>query len=205
MGIFKCPKCKFENIQISTFPDLPNPMFGIYNRYNINAAALLLEKVFGIKLESIKNTLKEFSPAFGRQEIINYQGKSVFLLLSKNPTGFNQSIEAVLEADKNPNVLLLLNDRFPDGRDVSWIWDVEFEKFAKKRRNIFVSGDRVFDMALRLKYAGINLSPTQINADLQQAIDAALSKLENNETLYILATYSAMLETRKILKGQAIL
>lgn len=205
MGLYKCPKCDFKHVKTTTFDDLPNPMFGIYNRYNINAAALLLQKAFSIDSATVKNTLEKFAPAFGRQEKITYQGKKIFLLLSKNPTGFNQSIEAILESSQNPNVLLLLNDRIPDGRDVSWIWDVDFEELADQRGSIYVGGDRVFDMALRLKYAGVDLQPAQINADLRQAIDSALSNTNQKDTLYILATYSAMLETRKILKGQAIL
>lgn len=205
MGIYICPKCHYASKTTATFEKLPNPLFGVYNKYNINAAALLLQKVFGISEENVKKTLEAFSPAFGRQEKIEYEGKHIFLLLSKNPTGFNQSIQAILERDKNPNVLFLLNDRVPDGRDVSWIWDIDIENIAKKEGKISVSGDRVYDMALRLKYAGVTLKPSQIQIDLKKAIDSALTDTKESETLYVLATYSAMLETRKILKGRSIL
>lgn len=208
MGVFKCPKCGFKHQETATFDTLPNPLFGIYNRYNINSAALLLQKAFGIDPKNIQDVLEKFSPAFGRQEKITYQGKNIFLLLSKNPTGFNQSIEAILEQDKKPNMLLLLNDRIPDGRDVSWIWDVDVEELVEKSRSITISGDRCFDMGLRIKYSSeflISNDKFLIEENLKIAINKALCKLNQGETLYILATYSAMLDTRKILKGHAIL
>lgn len=202
MGIFSCPKCSFKSQKTEAFENLPNPMLGVYNKYNINAAALLLEKVFSIKLDSIKKVLEHFSPAFGRQEKIEYKGKNVFLLLSKNPTGFNQSIQGILEQNKNPHVLLLLNDRVPDGRDVSWIWDVDFENLSSAS-NITLSGDRTYDMALRITYADVKNFETEEN--LGKAINSAANKTPANEILYVLATYSAMLDTRKILKGRSIL
>lgn len=202
MGLYKCPKCGFKHRETAVFEELPNPMFGIYNKYNINAATLLLQKAYGLDPKNMNDALLKFNPAFGRQEKILYNGHEIFLLLSKNPTGFNQSIHAILEQEKNPNLLLLLNDRVPDGRDVSWIWDVEFEELDKAK-HIVISGDRAFDMALRIKYANIsNFTPTE---SLSEAIKLSLAKLNDNETLYILATYSAMLETRKILKGRSIL
>lgn len=207
MGLFICPNCGFENRSTETFETLPNPFLGNYNRYNINAAALLLQKSFDLSIESIKKALRTFSPAFGRQEKIQYKGKSVFLLLSKNPTGFNQSIEGILEEDANPNVLLLLNDRIPDGRDVSWIWDVEFENL-KVAKHITVGGDRAYDMGLRIKYTNEVQSAKfkfQIEEDTENAINFALKELPDLKTLYILATYSAMLDARQILKGRKIL
>jgi len=202
MGIFKCSSCKFEHKKTATFDELPNPMFGIYNKYNINAAALLLQKSYDVSEEQVKKTLVAFAPAFGRQEKIEYKGKHIFLLLSKNPTGFNQSIQAILEQDKTPNLLLLLNDRIPDGLDISWIWDVEFENLSNAKY-ITISGDRSFDMGLRIKYADIKTF--EVIENLEQAIDTAVAKTSATDTLYILSTYSAMLETRKILLGKSIL
>lgn len=201
MGVFNCPKCKFEHKKTATFDDLPNPMFGIYNKYNINAAALVLQKTYGIDEKQIQKTLEAFAPAFGRQETTQYKNKKVFMLLSKNPTGFNQSIQAILEQDNNPNILLLLNDRIPDGRDVSWIWDVEFEEF-KNVKHITVSGDRAYDMGLRIQYAEIK--QFEVIENLTEAINTAVSRIDK-KTLYILTTYSAMLEARKIITGKSIL
>jgi UDP-N-acetylmuramyl tripeptide synthase len=202
MGIFECPSCKFTHDKTETFSDLPNPMLGNYNKYNINAAALLLTKGFQVEKSAIENVLKKFSPAFGRQEEMEYKGKNIFLLLSKNPTGFNQSIQGILEKDKNPNVLLLLNDKIPDGRDVSWIWDVEFEEL-KNAKQITISGDRAYDMGIRMKYADI--SKFEVSENLNESLDNAASVMKSGETLFILATYSAMLEVRNILKGRKIL
>ncbi|MEX2013126.1 MAG: MurT ligase domain-containing protein, partial [Candidatus Levyibacteriota bacterium] len=209
LGKFKCPKCKFTNPLIYSFDTLPNPLLGEYNRYNINAAALLLTEGFNVGLEQIEMSLKNFSPAFGRQENIKYKNKNVFVMLSKNPASFNQSITAVLSKEKAPNILLLLNDAVPDGRDVSWIWDIDTEELVRSSKNIMISGDRCYDMALRLKYAGSGEQRAKgewlIEENLEKAIDKAILRLPKDKTLYVLATYSAMLEARKILTGKKIL
>lgn len=201
MGKFICPKCNFKNPMTQSF-DLPNPFLGEYNRYNINAAALLFRTGFAVNTVSIKGALKNFSPAFGRQEKIKYKGKNIFVMLSKNPASFNQSIQAILEKEKSPNVLLVLNDKIPDGTDVSWIWDIDTDELSRKAKTITVSGERAFDMALRIKYSDGKLETKE---SLGQAINYAISRLKTGQTLYILPTYSAMLETRKILTGRSIL
>ena len=98
--------------------------------------------------------------------------------------------------------MFVLNDKIPDGLDVSWIWDVSLEEILEKRMNIAVTGDRVYDMALRLKYAG---QFTHVEPNLEKSINKMLENLEPGETLYILPNYSAMLEVRKILTGRKIL
>jgi lipid II isoglutaminyl synthase (glutamine-hydrolysing) len=140
-----------------------------------------------------------FQPAFGRQEEIILNNKIIKIILSKNPTGFNQTIRTLDEFSKDEKtILLVLNDRIPDGRDISWIWDVDFENL--KSSKVFISGDRCFDMGLRIKYADIK------NYYIDQNLRTCLLKaLEDTETLYILPTYSAMLEVRKILSGKKIL
>lgn len=200
LGFWKCADCKLAR----PHPDLeklPNyPLVGNYNKYNCLAAALfgLCEK---ISQEKISNAFKSFTPAFGRQEKLNYKGKNVQLFLSKNPTSFNESLEAVNEL-KGENILILLNDRIPDGLDISWIWDINFEELLNKNMHIGVSGDRGQEMSLRLKY-------TQIFAhnynDPQVAIDKMVEELKEDETLYILPNYSAMLDIRKIITGRKIL
>ncbi len=205
LGKFVCPKCGFTNPETETFPSLLHPLIGKYNIYNQNAAALVAQKAFDISEKVIRTALVDFKPAFGRQEVIKYKGRDVLILLSKNPAGFNQSIDAVRTLDKKGNILFALNDRIPDGRDVSWIWDVDFEVIAELRGKVFISGDRVYDMALRLKYGGFDLVYTQIHAELKDAIEAAMEETEKGETLFVLPTYSAMLEVRKILTGKKIL
>lgn len=202
LGKFKCPKCNFTNPLIYSFDSLSNPLLGEYNRYNINATALLLTEGFGIGLETIELSLKNFSPAFGRQEKIKFRKKDVFVMLSKNPASFNQSLQAILTKEKSPNVMLVLNDRIPDGRDVSWIWDIDTDELSGKASSITISGDRCFDLGLRIKYSE---GKFEINEDLSLAINYAISKLKKGQTLYILPTYSAMLDVRKILTGRKIL
>lgn len=201
LGIWRCPSCKNERPtpDVSTWPSaLP----GLYNLYNTLAAAAVLTS-FPIPHPTIKKLLQSFRPAFGRQEVIAVDGKNVQLFLSKNPTGFNASLRTVLEMGAK-NILVVLNDRIPDGRDVSWIWDVDFETIPK-RIAITVSGDRVYDMGLRMKYAGVETSRLHIDPALSQALRHAIEQTAEDKTLYVLATYSAMLEVRKILKGRKIL
>ena len=128
-------------------------------------------------------------------------------MLSKNPVGFNQSaaVSYQLIKGKPGNILLVLNDRIPDGRDVSWIWDVNFEMplHNLKLDTIYVSGDRVYDMALRMKYMDIkNVKTYEI---LEQAVDEVIERTPIGGTVVILPTYSAMLEVRKILVGRKLL
>lgn len=206
MGKFKCSGCGYRREKVHAFKDLPNPLFGTYNVYNLNAAALVAKEAFNVPVASIKTQLAEFKPAFGRQEVTTYNGKRVIILLSKNPTGFNQSINAVNNLKGKRAVLLVLNDRIPDGRDVSWIWDVDFEDLAAKR--IIVSGDRAFDMAIRMKYTQETKdfnSKVKIVENLEAAIHLATEETHKDETLFILPTYSAMLEVRKIIGGRKIL
>jgi UDP-N-acetylmuramyl tripeptide synthase len=220
LGDFYCPKCGFKNENIEDFSEknINYPMEGLYNVYNTNAVLLLIKNNFKFDFQKINRLLEKFSPAFGRQEEIIYQGRKIFILLSKNPAGFNQSIKTIInkmiiknpsfakasEGKKKANFLILLNDRIPDGRDVSWIWDVDFQPVLAAAKNIFVSGDRVYDMTLRLKYEN---SKKKVNADekLERAIEEVVRKTKKGERLFILTTYSAMLEVRKILLGRKLL
>ncbi|MBI4092252.1 MAG: DUF1727 domain-containing protein [Candidatus Levybacteria bacterium] len=214
MGDFTCPKCKFKRENIEQIKLTRYPLFGIYNIYNTNAAALIANKIFDVSAEKINRALKTFKPAFGRQEEINYKGRKILMLLSKNPAGFNQSISTLSDfihprgenvpTPRGCNILLILNDRIPDGRDVSWIWDLDFENLPKDSK-IFISGDRAHDMALRIKYSQLSDVSGQLFEDLREAIENAVSETKPNETLFILPTYSAMLESRKILTGRSIL
>ncbi|OGH12701.1 MAG: hypothetical protein A2776_02955 [Candidatus Levybacteria bacterium RIFCSPHIGHO2_01_FULL_40_10] len=204
LGKFMCPGCGLTNPETETFPNLPHSLFGKYNIYNTNAAALVANKAFDVPIEKIKDALSDFKPAFGRQEVLKYKNREIIMLLSKNPAGFNQSIEAIKDLNKKGNILLILNDRIPDGRDVSWIWDVDFENLPKDSK-IFITGDRAYDMGLRVKYASIIHNSEFIIQNLEEAIEEATSETSTGETLFILPTYSAMLEARKIITGKAIL
>ncbi|HVF69659.1 MAG TPA: Mur ligase family protein [Xanthomonadales bacterium] len=200
LGDWHCTNCglKRPKLDMGKFPVYPLP--GTYNKYNTHAAVLTLREI-GIGEHDIENSFQDFKPAFGRQEIVNYKGKNVQIFLSKNPTSLNQSFQAISELGGN-TVLFVLNDRIPDGRDISWIWDVDFPNI-QSFKNILVAGDRVYDMALRLKYE--NIDNFQTFASLEEAVNRGVNLIEKNETLFILPTYSAMLDTRKILTGKKIL
>ncbi len=205
LGDWLCPKCNLKKPK----PDIDNfsfyPLSGVYNKYNTHAAVLTL-KQNGLTDKKIEESFKTFKPAFGRQEEIFYKGKKIQVFLSKNPTSFNQSFQTIKDM-KAVTILIILNDRIPDGRDISWIWDVDL-KGIENFKNIYLSGDRVYDMALRLKYElGIKdyELKVKVNDELKKAIDDSVQTLNNKETLFILPTYSAMLDARKILTGKKIL
>ncbi|QQG40509.1 MAG: Mur ligase family protein [Candidatus Levyibacteriota bacterium] len=204
LGDWFCPNCSLARGPLAKISSY-YPLSGVYNRYN-TLAAVLVAKANNVNNETIQQSLKSFSPAFGRQEIIEINGKKVQIFLSKNPTSFNESLRTVKELN-GKNLLLVLNDRIPDGRDVSWIWDVDFEEFIEKNINITVSGDRCYDIGLRIKYIEPLIHNTKyiIQENLGKAIKVALNKTPKNDVLYILPTYSAMLEVRKILTGRRIL
>lgn len=186
IGIWQCKKCGFSRPK----PDIiyaPSPLAGLYNQYN-TLAAYSVAKTLGIPAD-----IAHFDPAFGRQEEFEVQGKKIKIFLSKNPAGFNASLRTVLDM-KAKNILIMLNDRIPDGRDVSWIWDVDFEMIPKNT-TVYVAGDRVYDLALRLHYTDKN----------PKIIKSVFDALKESETLFILPTYSAMLEVRKALLGRKIL
>lgn len=207
LGNYHCEACGFRRPRVITYSDdiLSSSLHGIYNIYNITAAVLLLTIVFGIEIDDITKYLKEFKPAFGRQEQLEYKGRTITIQLSKNPAGFNQSVSVAQEIiEKNGgNILLVLNDRIPDGTDISWIWDVELEEIRKFTEKVFVSGDRVYDMALRMKYGGFEKIET--DEVLENAIEKVVSATPEGGTVVILCTYSAMLEVRKIIIGRKLL
>jgi len=211
LGDWECTKCGFTHPKLTfTSSSVTSPIEGVYNIYNTLAATLVLETV-GVDKKQIEKGLKNFTPAFGRMEEVFYRGKKIKILLSKNPTGFNESLRTVLSSKQKGPMLLLLNDRIPDGTDVSWIWDVDFELLDNYHYPLIISGDRVYDMALRIKYGITNYELRMkhdalfYEKDLKKAVDRFISKIKEGETGWILATYSAMLDVRKILTGKKIL
>jgi UDP-N-acetylmuramyl tripeptide synthase len=211
LGDYHCPSCGFSKSQLAVDSrEWPQILIGIYNKYNTLAAGLVAKEI-GIDIPTIYDTIKNFRAAFGRAEELDVNGKHVRILLSKNPVGMNETIRAVNDIQKSGGAstkLLVLNDRTPDGTDVSWIWDVDTEKLVASGGTVVVSGDRVYDMALRLRYSetdGQNNFKLIVKEDLKEAIATALEHTPANETLHILPTYSAMLEVRGFLTGRQIL
>lgn len=198
LGIWKCKNCGFKRPHLDYSKEIP-VLPGFYNLYNALAAYSLVKEL-KIPESKISVAFKKFKPAFGRQEEIYFKNRKIRILLSKNPAGFNQTLSTIKSLNAK-NLLILLNDRIPDGRDVSWIWDVDFERIASLK-NITLSGDRVYDLAIRLKYADLSFKSLE---NLNQALDYAVSNINESEVLYILPTYSAMLEIRKIITGKKIL
>ena len=217
LGMWKCPQCGLKRPKLSLEKSPFYPLSGIYNMYNTNAA-VLFAKINNINNVAIEQSLKDFKPAFGRQETITYYGKNIQIFLSKNPTSFNQSFRTIQELGAK-YVLLVLNDQAPDGRDVSWIWDADIEEYITNNIHIYISGDRCYDMGLRIKYTLKNQNSIRQLADkgqnynskfkiyenLHEAIDEAVMQTPPDQTLFILPTYSAMLDVRKIITGKKIL
>jgi UDP-N-acetylmuramyl tripeptide synthase len=177
---------------------------GLYNVYNALAAAAVAG-VAGVGLEEISRGIEEFGGAFGRVERVRAGDRVAFLLLIKNPVGFNEILRTFVTGGEARNVLIAINDNHADGRDVSWLWDVDFEMLAAARAEgriegaspFMVSGTRAEDMAVRLKYADLPVG--DVVPDPERAIKAALDATPPGETLYVLPTYTAMLEIRKTL------
>ena len=176
---------------------------GLYNVYNAVAAAAVAAES-GVGLAEIARGLREFGGAFGRVERVQAGDREAFLLLIKNPVGFNEILRTFVTDAKARNVLIAINDNDADGRDVSWLWDVDFEMLAEARAKgltdlppFMVSGIRAADMAVRLKYAELPVG--QVIPDRKKAIQTALAATPPGETLYVLPTYTAMLEIRKTL------
>jgi UDP-N-acetylmuramyl tripeptide synthase len=179
---------------------------GLYNVYNALAAAAVAGEA-GVGLGEISRGLREFGGAFGRVERVRAGDKEAFLLLIKNPVGFNEILRTFVTAGDARYVLIAINDNHADGRDVSWLWDVDFEMLADARAEgrtnamspLMVGGIRAEDMAVRLKYADLPVGP--VIPDREVAIKAALEATPPGETLYVLPTYTAMLEIRKTLSA----
>ena len=163
-------------------------LVGLFNAYNALAAiSLCLE----LGIENIKENLTSFKVAFGRSEVKYLNGKKVLIQLIKNPIGANEVLKTV---DLESNILIVINDNYADGRDVSWLWDAQFELLKNAKKEIVVSGIRANDMALRLKYADVD--NVKIIDDIDSAVEYLSKKAENDIT--ILPTYTALLKINKM-------
>jgi UDP-N-acetylmuramyl tripeptide synthase len=173
------------------------PLPGLYNVYNAVAAASLA-LVLGASLEEVEAGLARFRAAFGRFERIPSGEKAVLLLLIKNPAGANEVVRTLV-ADRGPRVAVVaLNDNIADGRDVSWIWDVDFEPLADGLERLVVTGGRAHELALRFKYGGVPPERIEVVPDLERALDRGLELTTPGGELVVLPTYTAMLALRRI-------
>lgn len=186
-----------ENLTAEAEINLP----GLYNVYNALAASAC-GVALALPLDSTIKALKNFGYGFGRMETIETDGKTIRVILVKNPTGLNQVIDYLLYEENRMNIAFLLNDKIADGTDISWIWDAGFEKLRNVQSridNIYCGGVRAEDMALRIKYAGIDSPAVSIIKKYDEILDRGIAEISGGGCFYILPTYTAMLDIRKLL------
>jgi lipid II isoglutaminyl synthase (glutamine-hydrolysing) len=172
------------------------PLPGLYNVYNaLGAAALALE--LGAGLDDVAAGLHAVSPAFGRAETVRVGGRELSILLVKNPAGANEVLRTLVLEPGEHDVFAVLNDNIADGRDVSWVWDADFEVLAGRVRRATCAGTRAAEMALRLKYAGVPAERIVVEPGLDAGLDRALAGGDGR--LFALPTYTAMLALRDVL------
>jgi UDP-N-acetylmuramyl tripeptide synthase len=170
---------------------------GLYNVYNALAAAALA-RALEASLDEIVTGLAGAGPAFGRFERIDAGDRRLLLLLIKNPAGANEVIRTLVAGGPPKLALIALNDGIADGRDVSWIWDVDFEPLLEGLGRVVLSGERAAELALRCKYAGMPEGSLEVVPDLEQALDRGLALAGAGGELVVLPTYTAMLALRRI-------
>jgi UDP-N-acetylmuramyl tripeptide synthase len=177
------------------------PLPGLYNVYNaLGAATLCLQ--LGVDLNEIAAGLGAVAPAFGRAETVQLGERPTSILLVKNPAGANEVLRTLALEGTKLDLFGVLNDRTADGRDVSWVWDADWELIAPHVRRLTCSGTRAAELALRLKYAGVDPERLKVVDDLERGLDTALA--DGSGPLYALPTYTALLELKDLLtrRGQ---
>jgi lipid II isoglutaminyl synthase (glutamine-hydrolysing) len=269
MGHYACPHCGhtrpqadvratkvlsdgFDRLRVHVVTptqegDVVIPLPGLYNIYNA-LAAITTAQVLAIDWQPIVTGIEQFKPMFGRGERVQIEGRTLRLLLAKNPTSFNEVLRTLFHEETPRHVLLLLNDNIADGRDISWIWDVDFEQVVKQTATLVVGGIRALDLALRLKYAGVaqeemTIVPTrplrafkregaahnrnardgknshesteiiESMVDIKtrhrygvaEAIDRAVRQTPVGETLFVVPTYTGLLEIHRELEHRGLI
>jgi UDP-N-acetylmuramyl tripeptide synthase len=176
---------------------------GLYNVYNALAAAALA-RALGASLDEIVAGLGRFSAAFGRFERIAVGDKGLLLLLIKNPAGANEVIRTLVDGGAPRLAVVALNDAIADGRDVSWIWDVDFEPLLAGLDHVVATGDRAAELALRFAYGGMDEAAIEVESNLERALDRGLELTPNGGELMVLPTYTAMLGLQRVVAGRGL-
>jgi UDP-N-acetylmuramyl tripeptide synthase len=225
LGDYRCPRChearpqldvaakaiELSGLEGSSF-DLVTPegsrrvslsLPGLYNVYNA-LGATSLSLVLGAGLDDVEAGLARFRAAFGRFERITTGDRTVLLLLVKNPAGANEVVRTLVDAGAPVRLLAALNDEIADGRDVSWIWDVDFEPLVGSLQELVVSGSRAQELALRFKYGGLDPAKMTLLPDLAKALAFGVEETPPGGELVVLPTYTAMLALRKIASEQGL-
>lgn len=274
MGHYHCPRCgrkrpepdvrvlkvqpdDFDRLRLSItssaastpeqLHELVIPLPGIYNVYNALAAATVA-RALEVGWDEIATGIAQFKPIFGRGERIEIEGRTLHLLLAKNPTGFNEVLRTLFSEGVPRHVLFALNDNIADGRDISWIWDVDFERTVDHTATLVLAGTRALDLALRLKYAGVSpekmmtIPSTPLRAarreqnihsqknrriknrinrgsevteqaveakplrqyGIVEALDVAVRETPVGETLFVVPTYTSLLEIHRELERRGL-
>jgi UDP-N-acetylmuramyl tripeptide synthase len=176
---------------------------GLYNVYNALAGASLA-LTLGTELDAVVAGLQGFSAAFGRFERFTAGDRRVLLLLIKNPAGANEAIRTLEDGGVPETLVVALNDEIADGRDVSWIWDVDFEPLLERAGRIVASGDRAAELGLRFTYAGFPRDRLEVEPDLERALERGLAHAGPGGELAVLPTYTAMLRLRAIATARGL-
>ena len=207
IGKFKCPNCGYgenEIYKLATNVDLKNKCFeinnftyttnfnSIYNIYNFTAVIACVS-LYNIDRNIINHALSTFKLNNGRLEELEIKGNKTIINLAKNPTGANVSLRILNEDDSEKELLFVLNDNLADGHDVSWIWDINFDELKNVTR-IITSGNRAYDIAIRIKTAGYDSNKILPYLNLNEAVDELYS---TNSKKYVIANYTALQPTRK--------
>jgi UDP-N-acetylmuramyl tripeptide synthase len=174
---------------------------GLYNVYNaVGAAALAL--ALGVRIDDVAAGLQRFSAAFGRFERISIGDRQLLMLLIKNPAGANEIVRTLVEGSTPRVAVIALNDEIADGRDVSWIWDVDFEPLLEGLDTLVATGERAAELALRFAYGGLPRERIEVVPSLGAALDRGLELTPSGGDLAVLPTYTAMLALRKIVASR---
>jgi UDP-N-acetylmuramyl tripeptide synthase len=224
LGHYRCPQCgaerpsptvaaeqiRLEGTRSARFllrtpegrAEVTLPLPGLYNVYNaLGAAALCL--TLGVQLETVVDGLGSVTAAFGRAETVPIGQTELQILLIKNPAGANEILRTLGLEPGELQLLAVLNDRIADGRDVSWIWDADFELLADRVGRVTCSGRRAAELALRLKYAGVPEERIVVVDGLAAGLDNAVAAAEGGR-LFALPTYTALLELRQLLAERGL-
>jgi UDP-N-acetylmuramyl tripeptide synthase len=167
-------------------------------------AAAGLARSLDAELDEIAAGLERFSAAFGRFERVAVGAKQLLLLLIKNPAGANEAIRTLVEGGAPQLLVVALNDEIADGRDVSWIWDVDFEPLLPQLQTLIATGGRAAELALRFRYGGLAADAIEVEPDLGAALDRGLELTPDGGELVVLPTYTAMLVLQRLLASRGL-
>ena len=225
LGDYRCPECgharpelqvraleieldglratsfRLETPAGSTRVRLPLP--GLYNVYNALGAAALAH-VLGASLDEIRDGLERFGAAFGRFERIPVGDRTILVLLIKNPAGANEVVHTLLGGGAPALLLVALNDAIADGKDVSWIWDIDLEPLLADVEHLIAAGDRAAELGVRCVYGGLAEEALEVEPSLAGALDRGLELTPPGGELVVLPTYTAMLELQRIVTERGL-